>query len=98
QVMPMGPALYGEPAVQLRDMDAAGIDLALLSSSCFPSWMTLRAAGLVNDASADLQRHEPDRFMPMAHVPPFGEAGALAKLQRAGRDLGLLGVGITTNF
>jgi predicted TIM-barrel fold metal-dependent hydrolase len=98
QVMTIEPEHYCEPGVQLRDMDAAGIDLALLSSSCFPSWMTLRAARLMNDASADLQRHYPDRFVPMAHVPPFGEAGALEELERAGRELGLRGVCITTNF
>ncbi len=98
QVMTVEPEHYCNAAVQLRDMDAAGIDLALLSSSCFPSWLTLKAARLLNDASADLQRAHGDRFLPMAHVPPFGEDGALAELERAGRELGLRGVCITTNF
>jgi hypothetical protein len=53
-------------------MDAAGVDVAVLSASYFPIWMTLRAARLLNDASADLQHAHPDRFVPMAHVPPFG--------------------------
>jgi predicted TIM-barrel fold metal-dependent hydrolase len=98
QVMTIEPEHYCTPSVQLADMDATGIDVALLSSSCFPSWMTLRAARLLNDASADLQKAYPDRFVPMAHVPPFGEEGALAELERAGKQLGLRGVCITTNF
>jgi predicted TIM-barrel fold metal-dependent hydrolase len=98
QVMTINPAYYCDAEAQLRDMDAVGIDMALLSSSCFPSWMTLKAARLMNDASADLQRRYPDRFVPMAHVPPFGEPGALEELDRAGRQLGLRGVAITTNF
>jgi predicted TIM-barrel fold metal-dependent hydrolase len=98
QVMTVNPQYYCDAQVQIRDMNAAGIDLALLSSSCFPSWMTLKAARLMNDASAELQQQYPDRFLPMAHVPPFGEAGAIEELDRAGRQLGLRGVCITTNF
>src|SRR4051812_4200469 len=56
QEMAVEPDRYCEPELQLADMDAAGIDVALLSASCFPTWMTLRAARLMNDASADLQR------------------------------------------
>ena len=96
--MTVDPERYCTPAVQLADMDATGIDVALLSAGCFPSWMTLRAARLINDAAADLQRTHPRRFVAMAHVPPFGEAGALEEVERAGRELGLRGVCLTTNF
>jgi predicted TIM-barrel fold metal-dependent hydrolase len=92
------PERWCPPEVQLADMDAAGMDVALLSAACYPSWLSLRAARLLNDAAADLQRAHPTRFVAMAHVPPFGEEGALAELERAARDLGLRGVCITTNF
>lgn len=98
QEMTVEPERYCSAALQIADMDAAGIDVALLSASCFPMWMTMRAARLINDASADLQRAHPDRFIPMAHVPPFGEDGALEELERARKELGLRGVCITTNF
>jgi len=98
QEMAVEPERYTSAAAQLADMDAAGIDIALLSASCFPAWMTMRAARLLNDASADLQRAHPDRFVPMAHVPPFGEDGALEEMERARKELGLRGVCITTNF
>ncbi len=92
------PDRWCRPDVQLADMDAAGVDVALLSAACYPSWITLGAARLLNDAGADLQRAHPTRFVAMAHVPPFGEPGGLAELERAGRELGLRGVCITTNF
>lgn len=96
-VMTIEPEKYTSPRVQLEDMDATGIDVALLSASCFPSWMTMRAARIINDAAADLQRSYPHRFVAMAHVPPFGEPGMVEELERCAR-LGLHGVCITTNF
>jgi predicted TIM-barrel fold metal-dependent hydrolase len=92
------PERWCRPEVQLADMDAAGVDVALLSAACYPAWVTLPAARLLNDASADLQRRYPRRFVAMAHVPPFGEEGALEELERAARELGLRAVCVTTNF
>lgn len=91
------PERWCRPDVQLADMDAAGVDLAVLSAACYPAWITLDAARLLNDAGADLQRARPDRFIALAHVPPFGESGILEELERA-RRLGLRGVCIATNF
>ena len=62
-----------------------------------PRLVTLPAARLLNDAYADLQRQHPRRFVGLAHVPPWGDDGALAELERA-HALGLRGVCITTNF
>ena len=89
--------LYYDVAQQLADMDVAGVDVALLSGSCYPSWITLPAARLINDAAADLAREHGGRLKPMIHVPPFGEAGILEEMERAAK-LGLTGVCIATNF
>ncbi|HEY7066351.1 MAG TPA: amidohydrolase family protein [Chloroflexota bacterium] len=91
------PERWCGAAVQLADMDAADIDVAVLSAACYPAWITLPAARLLNDAYADLQRKHPRRFVGLAHMPPLGDAGALEELERA-RRLGLRGVCITTNF
>jgi aminocarboxymuconate-semialdehyde decarboxylase len=82
---------------RLELMDQAGIDLALLSPGCFPQWITLAAARLINDAATDVLAHHGDRLRPMVHVPPFGEPGILEEMQRAAR-LGLTGVCMTANF
>jgi predicted TIM-barrel fold metal-dependent hydrolase len=91
------PERWCRPDVQLADMDAAGIQVAVLSAACYPSWLTMPAARLLNDAYADLQRQHPSRFVSLAHVPPVDDPGALAELERA-RGLGLRGVCVTTNF
>jgi predicted TIM-barrel fold metal-dependent hydrolase len=91
------PECWCRADVQLAEMDAAGIDVAVLSAACYPAWLTLPAARLLNDAYADLQRQHPRRFVGLAHVPPWGDDGALAELERA-YALGLRGVCITTNF
>ncbi|HLY67044.1 MAG TPA: amidohydrolase family protein [Chloroflexota bacterium] len=82
---------------RLELMDAAGIQLALLSPGCFPQWMTMKAARVINDAAAGLAREHGDRFRPMINVPPFGELGILEEMERAAK-MGLRGVCITTNF
>ena len=44
------PERWCRPDVQLADMDAAGVDVALLSAARYPAWLTLAAARLLNDA------------------------------------------------
>jgi predicted TIM-barrel fold metal-dependent hydrolase len=88
---------YGDVTMRLANMDEAGIDVALLSAGCYPSWITLEAARIFNDAGADLMRSSGGRLQPMAHVPPFGEDGIIGELERAAK-LGLRGVGIATNY
>jgi aminocarboxymuconate-semialdehyde decarboxylase len=83
---------------QLADMDAAGITIAVQSAAVYQEWMTMKAARVYNRELAELQAAYPDRFVCLAHVPPFGEDGALEELERSIRDYGLRGVCITTNF
>lgn len=82
---------------RLRLMDEAGIQMALLSPGCFPQWMTLKAARLINEAAADLAKRHGVRLKPMVNVPPFGEPGIVEEMER-GAKLGLTGVCISTNF
>ena len=92
------PAVWCDADLQVAHMDAVGVDVAVLSAACYPAWITLDAARLLNDTYAELQRAHPRRFVALAHVPPFGAEGALEELDRAVRDLGLRGVCVTTNF
>ena len=78
-------------------MDEAGIRLALLSPGCFPQWIRMPAARLINDAASDLLTQHRDRLRPMVHVPPFGEPGIVEEMERGAR-LGLTGVCMTANF
>ena len=80
---------------QLRDMDRAGIDIAV--QSCILGWDTsLENCQLLNDCTARLQTDYPGRFVGLAHAPVLeGEAG-LRELDRAVTQLGLAGVTISS--
>lgn len=79
---------------QLRDLDVAGIDLAVLS--CNLGWdAPLDDCRLINDRLAEIQRRYPRRFAGLAHVPLLEEAG-LRELDRAAAELGLRGVAIAS--
>ena len=90
--------VYSSGERHLRDMDAAGVRTAILSAAVFQEWMSLPAARIYNRELAELQQRHGDRFVGLAHIPPFGEDGALEELERAIREYGLKGVCITTSF
>lgn len=83
--------------LKLKEMDAAGVDVAVLSTACWQQWNNMEMAPKINEAMAELQAKYPHRIVGLAHVPPFGE-GAVGELERAVRDLGLKGAALTTNF
>jgi aminocarboxymuconate-semialdehyde decarboxylase len=83
-------------------MDAAGVDLQVLSASPqLPTFAeeshAVEAARHVNDLYADLVREHPGRFAAFAAVPlPHVEA-ALDELGRALDDLGMIGAAVATS-
>jgi predicted TIM-barrel fold metal-dependent hydrolase len=79
---------------QIRDMDAAGIDVAVLT--CNLGWdAPLDECRLINDRAAEIQRRYEGRFVALAHAPVL-EAAGLRELERAVRDLGLRGATIAS--
>lgn len=79
---------------QLRDMDRAGIDIAV--QSCILGWdTTLENCQLLNDCTARLQKDYPTRFVGLSHAPVLDEVG-LSELDRAVTRLGLKGVTISS--
>lgn len=79
---------------QIRDMDRAGIDVAV--QSCILGWDTsLENCRLLNDCTAQLQRDYPKRFVGLAHAPVL-EAAGVREVERAVTQLGLKGVTISS--
>jgi aminocarboxymuconate-semialdehyde decarboxylase len=79
---------------QIRDMDGAGIDLAVLS--CNLGWdAPLEDCRLINDRLAELERKYPGRFVGLAHAPVHEPAG-LEEIERATKELGLRGATIAS--
>ena len=80
--------------LQLREMDDAGIDVAVLT--CNLGWdAPLDESRLINDRIAEMQRRHPTRFVGLAHAPVLDAAG-LEEIERAVKDLGLRGATITS--
>ncbi|MFF0744487.1 amidohydrolase family protein [Streptomyces sp. NPDC004111] len=92
-----------EPEIEARlaAMDAAGVDVQLLSAApltpYFPdSWQALGAARVANAAYGDLLTAHPGRFRALAALPLPNGLAAADELGRAMDELGFLGAAVTT--
>ena len=86
---------------RIRDMDRAGVDIAVVSLTCPNAYfgdaeVSLTAARLVNDSMAEQQRLRPDRIRWLASLPWQHERLALVELDRA-RAAGAVGVMVIAN-
>lgn len=94
---------FHDVAPRLREMDAAGVDLQVLSLG--PPMVYWADAGLglglcqiFNDAVAKIARAYPDRFVSFAALPLQDPTVALKELERCASNLGIRGVGMGTNI
>ena len=87
---------------RIRDMDKAGVDLAVVSLTCPNAFfgdesISIRAAQMVNDSMAEQQRARPDRIAWLASVPWQYPDAALIELERA-ITAGAIGVMVIANI
>lgn len=87
-IRPLDNATY-DVQIHLKNMDAAGIDMAVLSA---PTADSLEEAKVFNNHFAELSREYPKRFAGLASTLPLGGKPALEELERAIKDLHLKGV------
>lgn len=78
----------------LRFMDAAGIDVAVLTGNLLDG-APLDLVRRWNDACARAVHDHPDRFVGFACAAPLGGEAALDEIERAVGDLGMKGVHIS---
>ncbi|MFG3289161.1 amidohydrolase family protein [Streptomyces sp. NPDC048179] len=87
---------------RLREMDALGQDMALLSLNTpgvqpYPAADAVALARDFNDALAAIVRRHPDRFGGLATVAPQDPAAAAAEIERIMGPLGLHGIMINSH-
>jgi aminocarboxymuconate-semialdehyde decarboxylase len=87
---------------RLRDMDAKGIDIRVMSLSTpnvylWPLKEQIAVTRRINDAMARVCRAHPDRFMGLASLPMRDTEAALDELDRAIGELGMKGIVIGSN-
>jgi aminocarboxymuconate-semialdehyde decarboxylase len=89
--------------LRLGEMDAAGVDLQVLSvGPPMVYWADpdfgLRLCQIYNDAIATVTRAHPDRFVAFAALPLQDPALALKELERCAADLAIRGVGFGSSI
>jgi aminocarboxymuconate-semialdehyde decarboxylase len=88
--------------LRIRDMDKAGVDVAIVSLTCPNAYwggreVSLKAAQLVNDSMAEQQRARPDRIRWFASLPWQYADDAKAELARCLKN-GAVGVMVIANI
>jgi aminocarboxymuconate-semialdehyde decarboxylase len=88
--------------LRIAAMDAAGVDVAVVSLTCPNAYFgdaatSLAAARMVNDSMAEQQTLRPDRIRWFASLPWQYESEALAELERA-TQAGAVGVMVIANI
>lgn len=76
---------------RLADMDAANINMQVLSVGGFPQFAPLEIHQQVNNQLAEAIKTHPNRFAAMATLPWAEPEQALAELERSVKGLGLCG-------
>jgi aminocarboxymuconate-semialdehyde decarboxylase len=81
---------------RIADLDAAGIDVQILSHTCpgvaeLPVAESIEWASKINDIFADICRRRPGRFYFLATLPPGDIKAALQEMERAYQELGAKG-------
>lgn len=83
---------------QLADLDAAGVDRAVLKVPGCQEWMSLDLCRRFNDGMASYARRSEGRLVPLACVPPRADADCLAELRRCRDELGIEGVQLSAHY
>lgn len=87
-----------EVAVQLADMDAAGVDKAVLKTPCCQEWLSLELCRRFNDGMAQQVKDSGGRLAALAVVPPFLTEDVRAELDRCVQELGVHGIQLSAHY
>lgn len=90
------PAALTDLDEQVRAMDAAGIDMAVLTCGLGMDGADLEICRMVNDAVAKGIRRYPARFTMLAHAPALGGEAAIGELERCVSEYAVPGA-VTTS-
>jgi predicted TIM-barrel fold metal-dependent hydrolase len=66
----MDEAVVANTDARLKDMDEAGVDIAVLQLGIWLEFLNLETARETNDELAKIQRETNGRLIGLAHVPP----------------------------
>ena len=84
--------------IQMKDMDEAGVDTAILRIPCWQEWLPIDMCKKVNDMLAKHIQLNPGRFLALAVVPPWGTRECLKEVERCIKELGFSGVQLAAHY
>lgn len=85
-------------ASQLKDMDDANIDLAILKLPGCQEWLDLDLCIQFNDEMAERVKESDGRMRALAVVPPSGDESTLNELDRCINELHMSGVQLSAHY
>lgn len=83
---------------QLQDLDAAGVDKAVMKVPGCAEWMSLAMCKRFNDGMYAAWKQSKGRLIPLAVVPPNGSKAVMEELDRCFHELGFQGVQIAAHY
>jgi hypothetical protein len=83
---------------QLQDLDAAGVEKALLKVPGCHEWMSLEMCRLFNNGMYEHSQKSGGRLIPLAVVPPYGTPESLEELERCCNELGMRAVQVSAHY
>ena len=83
---------------QLADMDAAGVDKAVLKLSCQQEWMSLDMCRYFNDRMAEHIAKSKGRMLGLGVVPPKGNSAVFAEIDRVFDELHFGGLQMSAHY
>lgn len=83
---------------QLADLDAAGVDRAVLKLPGCQEWLSLELCRRFNDGMADYASRSGGRLVPLACVPPRADSDCLDELRRCVDELGFTGLQLSAHY
>ncbi|NBJ92876.1 amidohydrolase family protein [Parablautia muri] len=83
---------------QLKDMDCAGVDKAVLKTPCCQEWMSLEMCRFFNDRMSEYSAQSKGRLIPLAVVPPDEKQENIDELARCHEQLGMNGLQLSAHY
>ena len=83
---------------QLADMDAAGIDKAVMKLPGCAEWLDTELCRIFNDKAAEHARKSNGRLIALAVVPPYSTEENLEELQRCCRELHMKTIQLSAHY
>lgn len=87
-----------KPENQIKDMDEAGVDIAILRIPCWQEWLPLDMCQKVNEGMYQHVKQHPNRFKALAVVPPWGAKDCIYEVEKCIKDLGFCGVQLAAHY